>query len=229
MRLEWQELEAVRRADGPMRRLLGLIEAQDERGARAYLEGLPADVQGALGYVFCLCEAAERCAHMPGLHLSPGPEERLLAPYRPIAFLGWAGWHNDVGPAYAIDGARLCGQASRLFYTDDDIECRKWLARARAMRVERESSGIADVRVELLPRLRRMDTDLVEERWCITFTLDAACKRPVAIMGEEVRPKGASAVLVLPWAGEFNCLLGEIVAGDAYNAFVLASHSYCMK
>ena len=134
-----------------------------------------------------------------------------------------------MGPAYLLEGACLCDQASGLFYTDDDIAHCERLARMRAGYVERESSGIADVRVERLARLRRLDRDLEGESWCITFALDEARQRPVPVLGDEVEPTGSAAVLVLPWAGEFECMLGEVVGGDTDNAFVLACDGYCMK
>ncbi len=59
--------------------------------------------------------------------------------------------------------------------------------------------------------------------------MDDAAAREIFVNGQPVKPESGKAIFILPKAGEFDCLLGEVVDGDPDNAFILARHQYCMK
>ena len=74
-----------------------------------------------------------------------------------------------------------------------------------------------------------MSCDIGMAHWCVTFRLEDTALREIAVNGKPVKPEKGKAIFILPKAGEFDCMLGEIVHGDPDNAFVLAKHNYCMK
>ena len=75
-----------------------------------------------------------------------------------------------------------------------------------------------------------MNRDIKAAHWCVTFRLEPAAIREIDVNGQPMKPeKDSGAIFLLPKAGEFDCMLGEIVHGDPDNAFILAKHNYCMK
>ena len=195
---------------------------------------LPQDIRYALGYVLSLAESSES-----GFYSAYGrlAGEFYLLPkvpplYLPFRFVGWAGVHNDVGAAYEMAFSRFAN-GTRFFYTDDDIENSSDEAEWLAERVARESSGLIDVRVECLPEVKCGNGGDGRERFGVTFSISPENSLSTYVNGnpyhsvyEEIdRP----VVFVLAKAGEFNCMMGEMVNGDPNACFVLAKHMFCMK
>ncbi len=237
MRIKWMELEAAKIADPYIKTLFPSMEAEKAEDLAASMEKyalLPETAQCALGYMSCLLEAGmggsysaydRYCMDFMRSRFGKIPSMRV-----PIRFIGWGGEHNEIGPAYEIDSACHIAADSRIFYTDDDIQERPDYAEELARRIELASSGIADVRAEKLEVLRTMDSDRKAAHWCVTFRLDQASAREIAINGQPKQAeKNGISFFLLPKAGEFWCMLGEIVHSDPENAFVLAKHSFCMK
>lgn len=226
------DLDPARAADPYMRILIPIMETEDARQLATYMEmyeALPDEVQCALGYMRCLLESS-----MGGTYSAYGrycmdimdqvPLMRL-----PLRFFGWGGEHNEIGPAYEIDGSCGIGAASKIFYTDDEIRGDRDAAEELARGVLQVSSGIADVRAEQLEQLRTMGGEVGAAHWCVTFRLDDSALTEVAVNGQHAKPEDGKAFFILPKTGEFDCMLGEVVGGDSDNTFILAKHNYCMK
>lgn len=87
--------------------------------------------------------------------------------------------------------------------------------------MELEAAKIADpyiktlfptMEAEKLEVLRTMDSDSRAAHWCVTFRLDQASAREIAINGQPKQAeKNGISFFLLPKAGEFWCMLGEIV------------------
>ena len=236
MRIEWFELDAVKIADPYIKVLFPIMESENgvelAAGMKEYTD-LPEEVQCALGYVSCLLESEadesysawdQYCTDIMQKYFEHVPLMRL-----PLRFIGWAGKENEIGPAYEIDGTCHIRKESRIFYTDDDIQDSADKAEELAKDIAQASSGIADVRTEQLAQLRMMDRDSESACWCVTFRLDETSRREADINGKPAFPENGRAFFILPKAGEFECMLGEMVKSDPDNAFVLAIHNYCMK
>lgn len=74
-----------------------------------------------------------------------------------------------------------------------------------------------------------MGGDMRSAHWYVTFRLDDAALKEVAVNGQQIKPEDGKAFFILPKTGEFDRMLGEAVDGDSDNAFILARHGYCMK
>ena len=236
MRINWKELEAARMAEPHMKVLFSIMDTEDIKQLPTCMEtytNCPEEVQCALGYMRCLLESGMGDAYsaygrysvdMLRHNIGHVPLMRL-----PLRFIGWGGEHNDIGPAYEIDKMCHIGADSKLFYTDDDIQSSAEATEELAHYIEQISSGIIDVRAEKLEQLRTMSGDIRAARWCVVFRLEDSALREIAVNGKPVKPEKGKAIFILPKAGEFDCMLGEIVHGDTDNAFILAKHNYCMK
>ena len=236
MRINWKELVAAKIADPHMQVLFPIMDAEDARQLATCMKQytiLPEEVQCALGYMRCLLESGMGDAYSAYGRYSIEMLQHTFGhvPFMrlPLRFIGWAGEHNEIGPAYEIDGNCHISANARIFYTDDDIQYNAESAGELACRIMQASSGIADVRAEQLDQLRTMSDDMKAAKWCVTFSLSKAANSAVAVNGQQVKPVDGKAVFVLPKTGEFDCMLGEIVGGDTDNAFILAKHNYCMK
>ena len=236
MRIRWNELEAARIAEPHMPVLFPVMDADNAGQISAAMEKmmlLPEEVQCALGFMRCLLESSaggaysaygRYCVDTMRSRMGKVPMMRF-----PLSFIGWGGKHNEIGPAYEMDRACLSGKDSRFFYTDEDILDSADTVERLAHSVAQASSGIADVRCEKLEELRTMNGDIRSPHWCVTFRMDDAAAREIFVNGQPVKPESGKAIFILPKAGEFDCLLGEVVDGDPDNAFILARHQYCMK
>ena len=236
MRIKWDGLDAVRIASPHVKVLFPIMETEDARQLAVLMEKytiLPENVQCALGYIRCLLESTELgaysaygqyCRDLFRHNLGHVPLMQL-----PLCFIGWGGEHNEIGPAYEIDTKYCICTDSKIFYTDDDIQNSAEYAEKLARYIEEASSGIVDARAEQLEQLRTMNADIRPAHWCVTFRLDDKALKEVAVNGKPVKPEEGKATFILPKAGEFDCMIGEIVHGDPDNAFVLAKHNYCMK
>ena len=236
MRIKWQDLAARRIAEPYMQVLFPIMKTEDAAELAACMEkytALPEDVQRALGYMRCVLESAfcetysaygqysfdmlrHRMGHIPLMR-------------KPLSFVGWGGQHNEIGPAYEIDGNCHIDAGSKMFYTDDDIRGNAASAEELAGYAAQVSSGITGVRAEQLPVLRTMNRDIKEAHWCISFRLDDSARKEICVNGQAVKPEEGRALFILPKAGQFDCMLGEMVYGDPENAFILAKHNFCMK
>ena len=236
MRIGWKELEAARIAEAYMPTLFPVMDAQDAVSTSAAMDQfmlLPEKVQCALGFMRCLLESTADGAYSAyGRHCRDTLCSRMGAvPLMrlPVRFIGWGGEHNDIGPAYELDRACCAGADSRFFYTDEDMTDRADMAEGLARGIAQASSGIADVRAEILEELRTMGGVNRSPQWCVTFRMDETAGREIYVNGRIKKPESGKALFLLPRAGEFDCMLGEIVDGDPDNAFILAKHQYCMK
>ena len=236
MRMNWQELEAARIADPHIKVLFPIMDTEDARQLAACMEKytiLPDDVQCALGYMRCLLESDMGDAYsaygrysMDMLRHNLGHVSLMRLP---LHFIGWGGEHNEIGPAYEIDAKCHISADSRIFYTDDDIRGDADAAWELAHYIAQASSGIIDVRAEQLDQLRTMSGNIRAAHQCVTFRLEDTALKEIAVNGKHVSPENGKAIFILPKAGEFDCMLGEVVHGDPDNAFILAKHNYCMK
>lgn len=236
MRINWNELDAVKISEPHMKVLFQIMDTEDAKQLFAHMEKyamLPEEVQCALGYMRCLLESG-----MGGFYSAYDKYSVDMLRYTfghvpfmrlPIRFIGWGGEHNEIGPAYEIDGRCQISKNSKLFYTDDDIQESADEAGELARYIVQASSGIVDVRAEQLDQLRTMNSDMKGPYWCVTFRLDNAAFKQIAVNGKTVKPEEGKAHFILPKAGEFDCMIGEIVNGDPDNVFILAKHNYCMK
>ncbi len=232
MRLNWMDLDSARVAEPYMRILITIMETEDDQQLATYMEiyaALSDEAQCALGYMRCLLESSIGGSYSAYRRYCMDIMGRVPPMRLPLRFIGWGGEHNGVGPAYEIDGNCGIGASSKLFYTDDGIRGDRDAAEELARGVLEASSGIADVQAEQLEQLRTMDSDIRSAHWCVTFRLDDAALKEVAVNGEHTKPEAGKAFFILPKTGEFDCMLGEVVDGDSDNAFILTKHSYCMK
>lgn len=207
----------------------------------------------ALGFVRSLLEAFSGRSHFAyGAAAFEWLYGKQAPPMRqPTRSIGWAGPRNDIGPAHEIDGkclSNLTAEGVRLFYSDEDIAGKPEYAEALAGWIARASSGIEDVRTEMLSGFRafgpvksgfrqrsyinaRMYVHRDREQ-CrgITFRLSETHRRNVWVSGASMaRGEHGGALFVLARAGEFNCIPGEMLDGDPADCCVLSRHSYCMK
>lgn len=161
--------------------------------------------------------------------------------HTPFAFIGWAGEHSDIGPAFSIRPECFAGGPVTLFYSDDDMnvyspsvrEERAAYTKALAQDIARCSSGLSDVRVIVLPGthddVAAKPLNTHKETHGIAFTLDSSAVRDfVIVQGKELNASETGGyVFVLPRAGEFRCTMGELF--DDGLRLPLRVDSYCMK
>lgn len=207
-----------------------VTKAECEAYKEIYTE-LGSRKQGELGYVLARMQA----------------EQGAFSPYQafcwdcllkrdfikvPFKFCGWAGEHNDIGPAYQICNICLGDGQGELFYTDDDIKYDKEAAIGLAKLILQESSGLSGFSIVKMGydedmALEKKDTDLIG--WVIFFKLDETrIKDEVTVNGISLnRNESGGYIFVLPKAGEFGCVFGELVGGSAM--LPLARHLFCMK
>lgn len=146
----------------------------------------------------------------------------------PFMFSGWAGKHNDLGPMFQI--TRECfflEEDPLLFYTDDDlIYCGpKYQSDAQylAEQIEKHSSGVKDVNVQMLSMYGMQEPVLG-----ITFRLaSASIRETVELNGAQMKTSIQDGYFfALPKAGEFECVLGKVTDSGCIN---LHYDSFCMK
>lgn len=191
---------------------------------------MPEELQCALGFMRCLFDSGYLGTYSAYGRFSMDALMRIPPMRLPLQFIGWAGMHNNIGPAYEMDANCYFYDHSRIFYTDDDIMYHAEEAKELANDIAAASSGIDEIRVEELECMQTMSTIEKEVRWCITFRLNENAKREIVIGGKTVcSGRNNASLFVLPKAGEFNCILGEIVDGVTDNCLILAKHNYCMK
>ena len=236
MSLNWRQLPAFAMAQQQLpdmiRRLLDTNSIEQKEAYMVEYTQKPEDMQCALGYMRCMIESSFAYPYSAyGRYCTELFQRRRVPPMRlPLRFIGWAGPHNDIGPAYEIDSACLSGADSRIFYTDDDIQNRpesaEWLAEA----VAQQSSGIVDVQSEMLQSLytiEGLETGMISG---VSFRLSKAASRKITVNQQEMEcGEHSGAIFVLPKAGEFTCMLGEMLGGDPAACVILAKHMYCMK
>ena len=236
MSLNWRQLPAFAMAQQQLpdmiRRLLDTNSIEQKEAYMVEYTQKPEDMQCALGYMRCLIESSFAYPYSAyGRYCTELFQRRRVPPMRlPLRFIGWAGPHNDIGPAYEIDSACLSGSDSRIFYTDDDIQYRpesaEWLSRD----IAQQSSGIEDVRTETLNSLYTLEGMEAGMIAGISFRLSETGWRNITVNQREMEcGEHSGAIFVLPKAGEFTCILGEMLDGDPTACVILAKHMYCMK
>ncbi len=227
------ELEAMRYVvPEEIDEMMTALTSEERETIKAYMskyDGMPPEKQGALGYTEALVGTSIFGFKSPYQEASRTaffyPERRGLK--RPFSFCGWAGAHNDLGPAYQINMEAFHGKNVKLFYTDDDIEAYPEEAEYLAGQIEKESSGISGVRTEKLGNFQ-VEEKHMGEKWGIVFTLSAnAVKDRVSLNSRPATTDETGGyVFVLPKAGEFNCMLGHCQSGICC---ILSKDMYCMK
>ena len=236
MSVNWKQLPAFAMAQQQSQEMIErLLSAENIQEKDAYMAEYlqkPEDMQCALGYMRCLIESSFGEPYSAyGRYCIEGFESRRVPPMRlPLRFIGWAGPHNDVGPAYEIDAVCLSGEDSRVFYTDDDIQnCPESVERL-ARDIAQQSSGVEDVQSEMLKSLwtlEGLETSMISS---ISFRLSETARRSIMVNHQEMEcGEHGGAIFVLPKAGEFTCMLGEMLHGDPAACVILAKHIYCMK
>lgn len=149
----------------------------------------------------------------------------------PFAACGWAsyrepGWGDTEGVAFRINRDCFGSRKPLLYYLDDDNWPWEDREKTHLAIIESCSSGISGVRTE---RRRCVGWDGEEkERQVVLFRLDPkAVKETVLLSGKPVPTAQAGEyIFVLPRAGEFYCLLGEVRDGEM---IPLHKDDFCMK
>ena len=236
MGVTWKQLPAFAMAQQHSQdlvmRLLGAETIEDKAAYMDEYQKKPIDLQCALGFMRCLIESSFAEPYSAyGRYCMELFERRRVPPMRlPLCFIGWAGPQNNIGPAYEIDPTCLSGVPSRIFYTDVDIrhdpEEAAWLAKY----IAKESSGIEDVRAETLNSLYTLQGLEAEMVSGISFHLSESARKHMIVNHQEIESgEHGGAIFVLPKAGEFTCMLGEMLNDDPATCVILAKHMYCMK
>ena len=236
MSVNWKQVPAFAMAQQQSKEMIErLLAAESIEEKDAYMTDYlqkPEDMQCALGYMRCLIESSFAKAYSAySRYCMEGFERRRVPPMRlPLRFIGWAGSHNDIGPAYEIDSACLSGADSRIFYIDDDIqnhpESAEWLAKD----IAQQSSGIEDVHAETLNSLYTLEGPETGMITGVSFRLSETARRNITVNHREMEcGEHGGEIFVLPKAGEFTCMLGEMLGGDPTACVILAKHMYCMK
>jgi len=216
-----EEVQAVK-LDLDFKKRLSALEAIPDAGEKqrqatellVEYASLPAKFRPALGY---------RLSKM-GASFGHAGDGKELWPDLPFSFCGFADYPDfefggmSEGFAYRIKKAAFGSRSDYLYYRDQD----GWPARVkdpgRILRlIQSLSSGISQV--ELLPEVYGGG---------FRFKLDRRALRPQVILNRlpvDTQSLGGY-VLVIPRAGEFDCELGEILAG---RNVCLHRDSFCMK
>ena len=64
----------------------------------------------------------------------------------------------------------------------------------------------------------------------ISFRLSESARKHMIVNHQEIESgEHGGAIFVLPKAGEFTCMLGEMLNDDPATCVILAKHMYCMK
>lgn len=146
----------------------------------------------------------------------------------PFMFSGWAGKHSDLGPMFQIN--RECFFLEKdplLFYTDDDLICYdpkdQSDAQYLAEQIEKHSSGVTDVKVQMLTMYGMKEPVLG-----ITFRLAAdSIEETVELNGAQMKTTIRDGYFfAVPKTGEFECVFGKVSDSGCVN---LHYDSFCMK
>ena len=199
MRINWNELDAVKISEPHMKVLFQIMDTEDAKQLFAHMEKyamLPEEVQCALGYMRCLLESG-----MGGFYSAYDKYSIDMLRYTfghvpfmrlPLRFIGWGGEHNEIGPAYEIDGRCQISENSKIFYTDDDIQGSADEAEELARYIAQASSGIVDVRTEQLEQLSARRVACHEQRYnrrngrILSAYRATAASRPAASAPESI-------------------------------------------
>lgn len=207
------------------------VDAETRKECEAYKEiytELGPRKQGELGYILARLQAEQGAFSPYQRYCWDGLLGRGFIKV-PFKFCGWAGEHNDIGPAYQICKICLGDVQHELFYTDDDIKDDQEAAIRLACLILQESSGLADFHISRVEYEAGTSPERQESKWVISFKLDeTAIKDEVIVNGRALhKNESGGYVFILPKAGEFGCMFGELVNGAA--TLTLAEHLFCMK
>ncbi|MBQ6420516.1 MAG: hypothetical protein IJK02_05535 [Clostridia bacterium] len=195
---------------------------------RQLLASLPVEQQAAFGYVFLCMAAATGFDQMPSFRFfqmvfrRQYPEaHRLLLP---VSFLGFAGEHCSVGPAYRIEPLYFTLPDTRIFYSDDRIARDPEEAQLLADAIRLNSRGLRNVHAGTV----RLPGD-GQDFGCVWFEPDADAGGCSVTIGENPPDGGdEGCILVVPQIGEFRCQITEI-RKDLSGFQQLETKSYCLK
>ena len=219
----WQQCQE---ADQRFRQIEAEAEENKKQAWQTYwqhYETLPAGLQSLVAW-----ELAKRGASQGRSGFHGGMGVSLPFPFSPC---GWASYEEPVwgaaeGVAFRVNRACFGDRKPLLYYLDDD----NWPSEDREKEylaiIERYSSGISGVRAERR-RCRGWDGEEKERRVVLFEPDPTAVKKTVRLSGEAVSTKILGEyVFVLPRAGEFYCLLGEVRDGEM---IPLHKDDFCMK
>ena len=147
---------------------------------------------------------------------------------KPVQFYGWAGEYSDTGPAMSIRKEAFPQGNEVIFYTDTEIAENEESALELAAGIAAESSGICDVRVEKLTEFAASEGPEPGDHVGIVFSLSEDAVKDALVIGGKRVPAQESGgyVFVLPKAGEFDSIIGELAGGTC---FALSKDIWCMK
>ncbi len=157
-----------------------------------------------------------------------------------MEFYGWAGQHSEIGPAIRINRDGFPdNQEVRIFYADSDYhghiwededgkelllnEYSMWELESLAKSIQNMSSGLTDVKVEMLE-----PGDGTDPFYAATYRLDEKAVKDIMVVGgKSFTSKDTGGYLVVfQRYGEFTATLGVLVNGKPV---VLYQDSYSMK
>ena len=206
---------------------------------RAHYAALPPQTKAYVGYsLAAMFHLTESFGLPPYMFFF---KKEAIKLHTPFAFIGWAGEHSSVGPAFSIRPECFAGGPVTLYYSDDDMQVYSSSVRERmaahaqdlAQDIAKYSSGLSDVHAVLLcgshdSVVTKPDSEK-GETYAVAFTLDpSAVKESVVVQGKNVSAEETGGyVFILPRAGEFNCTMGELF--DDGLRLPLREDSYCMK
>lgn len=162
-----------------------------------------------------------------GFHGMPSGGVIHACGWADYAIFRWGeAWH-DQGVAFRIRRECLPPGPVRLYYLDDDHFPRQDEENILQL-IRQHSSGISNIHLERRVCKGWHSNEEEEEQTLIVFDLDeTAFHHTVVLSGKHVPTQDLGGyIFVLPRAGEFNCVLGEI-RDDA--VIPLHKDDFCMK
>lgn len=198
--------------------------AQQWQTFREELKALPENIRNRMAYE---CAKAECSRGTSGFHGMANSGVIHVCGWADYSCFRWGEIRDEQGVAFCIRRECFPEGPARIYYLDDDHFGRKDEETILQL-IRQYSSGISNVHVE--HRLCRgwNDHDGEKEQTLIVFDLDErAFHHTVVLSGRPVRTKDLGGyIFVLPRAGEFYCVLGEI-RDDAL--IPLHKDDFCMK
>lgn len=213
--MAYRELRPKHCTQDEWKRMIDYLSAQDMQAKKDYVAHyaeLPRAMQGELGYLMSALKAAVQGCVSPMLDSYMENMISLHQIIHPIEFDGWAGEHNDLGPAYAFCADCFDQADPVLFYSDEFIAGDEAAARAFADMIAAHSAGIGEIAVAEV-EMYSFAADEQHTNWAVCFQLK-----------DDEKPR-----LAIPRDGEYCCVLGEVRGTDPVSGTVLVRHSYCMK
>lgn len=188
------------------------------------LKTLPENIKNRMVYEIAKIENSRSTS---GFHGMPSGGVIHACGWANYAIFRWGeAWH-DQGVAFRIRRECFPPGPVRLYYLDDDHFPRKDEDNILQL-IRQHSSGISNIHLERRVCKGWHSNDEEEEQTLIVFDLDeTAFHHTVVLSGKHVPTQDLGGyIFVLPRAGEFYCVLGEI-RDDA--VIPLHKDDFCMK